>query len=72
MDELQAKKQKLEEYLKELGSIAVAFSSGVDSTFLLKVAKDVLNDVTAEENLKNVMTAFYRYYEAADILFHKS
>lgn len=44
MDELQAKKQKLEEYLKELGSIAVAFSSGVDSTFLLKVAKDVLND----------------------------
>ena len=44
MDELHAKKQKLEEYLKELGSIAVAFSSGVDSTFLLKVAKDVLND----------------------------
>ena len=44
MDELQAKKQKLEEYLKELGSIAVAFSSGVDSTFLLKVAKDVLYD----------------------------
>lgn len=44
MDELQTKKQKLEEYLKELGSIAVAFSSGVDSTFLLKVAKDVLND----------------------------
>ena len=44
MDELHAKKQKLEEYLKELGSIAVAFSSGVDSTFLLKVAKDVLDD----------------------------
>ena len=44
MDKLHANKQKLEEYLKELGSIAVAFSSGVDSTFLLKVAKDVLND----------------------------
>ena len=44
MDALHEKKLKLEEYLKELGSIAVAYSSGVDSTFLLKVAKDVLND----------------------------
>ena len=44
MDALHEKKLKLEEYLKELGSIAVAFSSGVDSTFLLKAAKDVLND----------------------------
>ena len=44
MDALHEKKQKLENYLKELGSVAVAFSSGVDSTFLLKVAKEVLND----------------------------
>lgn len=44
MDALHGKKTKLEEYLKELGSIAVAFSSGVDSTFLLRVAKDVLKD----------------------------
>ena len=44
MDALHEKKLKLEEYLKELGSIAVAYSSGVDSTFLLKVAKDVLKD----------------------------
>ncbi|MCH5324254.1 MAG: ATP-dependent sacrificial sulfur transferase LarE [Eubacterium sp.] len=44
MDILHQKKQRLEEYLKGLGSVAVAFSSGVDSTFLLKVAHDVLGD----------------------------
>lgn len=44
MDELHEKKRRLEEYLKGLGSVAVAFSSGVDSTFLLQVAHNVLGD----------------------------
>lgn len=44
MTDLQQKKQNLENYLKELGSVVVAFSSGVDSTFLLKMAHDVLGD----------------------------
>ena len=30
--------------MRSLESVAVAFSSGVDSTFLLKVAKDTLGD----------------------------
>ena len=34
----------LREYISSLGSVAVAFSSGVDSTLLLKVSHDVLGD----------------------------
>jgi uncharacterized protein len=36
--------ESLKAYLKSLESVAVAFSSGVDSTFLLKTAKEVLGD----------------------------
>lgn len=41
---LHEKYEKLKEYIKGLESAAVAFSSGVDSTLLLKVAHDVLGD----------------------------
>jgi uncharacterized protein len=44
MKSLHEKYNILEDYLRSLGSVAVAFSSGVDSTFLLKVAHDVLGD----------------------------
>ena len=44
MDALHEKKSHLENYLKSLGGVAVAFSSGVDSTFLLKTAHEVLGD----------------------------
>jgi PP-loop superfamily ATP-utilizing enzyme len=48
--EAKQKYEKLKGYLKDLGSVAIAFSSGVDSTFLLKCAHDVLGYRTGSMN----------------------
>lgn len=45
--DIREKYQKLRDILKSYGSVAVAFSSGVDSTFLLWVAHDVLGEAAA-------------------------
>lgn len=44
MDQRHEKFEALKVALRSLGSAAVAFSGGVDSSFLLKVARDVLGD----------------------------
>ncbi|MCR4999988.1 MAG: ATP-dependent sacrificial sulfur transferase LarE, partial [Lachnospiraceae bacterium] len=38
------KLELLKDYIRDKGSMAIAYSSGVDSTFLLKVAHNVLGD----------------------------
>ena len=54
VNELSEKLQKLKSILIDHASVIVAFSGGVDSTFLLKVATDVLGDkviaVTAQSD----------------------
>ena len=43
-EELSIKYEQLKQYIQGLGSVAVAFSGGVDSTFLLKTAHEVLGE----------------------------
>ena len=47
MDLLHQKFETLKSYLRSLGSVVIAYSGGVDSTFLLKTAFEVLGEKTA-------------------------
>lgn len=64
--DIQEKYDLLKENLKKLGSVAVAFSGGVDSTFLLKTAYDVLGHNVLAVTARSSTYPEREYKEAKD------
>ena len=64
MDQLHEKQSSLIAYLRGLGKTAIAFSGGVDSTFLLKTAHDALGDDVLAIIGKTVSVPNREYLEA--------
>ncbi len=68
MDELQIKKDKLENIINELDSVVVAFSGGVDSALLLAVAAKNHNIKTIGITVKSISYAGHELKDAEDIV----
>ncbi|MBO6137058.1 MAG: ATP-dependent sacrificial sulfur transferase LarE [Lachnospiraceae bacterium] len=63
--EAREKQEHLKEIIRSYGSLAVAFSGGVDSTYLLKTAHDVLNDKCAAITARSESFPGREYRESA-------
>lgn len=64
--ELQNTLKQLECHIEKIGSLAVAYSGGVDSTFLLKVAHDVLRDQVIAVTVRSSTYPEREFKEAAE------
>ena len=53
--ELESKKKKLTQYLERLDSLLIAFSGGVDSTFLLAVAYHILGEKVVAATAESII-----------------
>ena len=65
--ELQEKYEKLKHIIAETGKAAVAYSGGVDSTFLAKVSYDVLKENSVAITLESPMNARSEMQDARDM-----
>jgi len=61
--EIDRKLERLKMILREYGSIAIAFSGGTDSTFLLKVAHDVLGENAIAITARSSVNPEWEYIE---------
>ncbi len=66
-DDLASKYDYLKTILKEMGRVLIAFSGGVDSTLLLKVAKDVLGDEVLAVTALSETTSRHERKDAIDL-----
>lgn len=66
--ETEKKLDNLKEHLKQLQSVAVAYSGGVDSTFLLAVAHDVLRDNAIAVTARSSTYPEREFREAAEFV----
>ncbi len=64
MEKIYEKKRVLEDHLRSLGSAAIAFSAGVDSTFLLKTAHDVLGEKAIAVTVRSYLCPSSEFEEA--------
>jgi uncharacterized protein len=64
LDVTDKKYQDLQDILRNMGSVLVAFSGGVDSAFLLKTAKDVLTDGVLAVTAASEIQLFHELEEA--------